>query len=355
MAEGDQDKTEQPTAYRLEEARKKGEVPRSQDVTGALVLVVFASVLALTAADVAHAIARASQALFQVAAGAPAPGMALMRAVAALSTPVGHALAPLVLALLVVAVLGNVLQTGLMFTTHPLTPDPKRMNPANAIKRLFALRSLWELGKMAVKFSLLAVLCWMALRHAPALVEMVVRSAPGEVASLLLNGFIRVSVYVLMILAGVALVDLLFSRRDFMRKMRMSRRELKDEVKRRDGDPGIRSRRREKLRELLKKTQALSQVAQADLVLTNPTQVAVALRYRPGQTLGPVVVAKGAGLMAAHIRRLAGKHRVPVWPSMALARALYRECDIDQMVPEAQYGALAPLYRRLWAQRGAAA
>jgi len=355
MAEGDQDKTEQPTAFRLDEARRKGEVARSQDITGVLVLIVFASVLALTAGDIAGALANATRAMVQVAASAPAPGMALMHGIASICAPLGHALMPLVLALMVAAVLGNVLQTGLMFTTHPLTPDPKRLNPAQAFKRLFALRTLWELGKMGVKFLLLAALCWVMVRHAAELVETATRTAPGEAGSLLLRGFVRTSIYVLMILALVALADMLFSRRNFMRQMRMSRRELKDEVKRRDGDPGIKGRRREKLRELLKKSRALGQVSQADMVLTNPTHVAVALRYRPGKTLGPVVVAKGAGVMATHIRSLAARHKVPVWPSMTLARALYRECDIDQMVPEAQYAALAPLYRRLWAQRGAAA
>lgn len=355
MAEGDQDKTEQPTSYRLEEARKKGNVARSQDVAGIVVLIVFAGVVAITAGDVAHALAQASREMVQLAGSAPPPGASLLHALATFYAPLGDALMPLVLALLVAAVLGNAMQTGLMFTTQPLTPDPKRLNPAAAFKRLFALRSLWELGKMGVKFGLLAIVCWMALRNAPAIVDAATRTAPAEAGRLLLSGFVRVSIYVLLILAVVAAADLLFSRRDYMRKMRMSRRELKDEVKRRDGDPAIRSRRREKLRELLKKTQALGNVAQADMVLTNPTHVAVALRYRPGKTLGPVVVAKGAGLMAARIRKLASQHRVPVWPSMTLARALYRECDIDQMVPEAQYGALAPLYRRLWAQRGAAA
>ncbi|WNH48601.1 EscU/YscU/HrcU family type III secretion system export apparatus switch protein [Stenotrophomonas aracearum] len=355
MSDADQDKTEQPTSFRLEEARKRGEVARSQDITGVLVLIVFASVLTLTVGDITAALANATRAMVQVAASAPTPGMGLMRGIASICAPLGHALMPLVLALMVAAVLGNVLQTGLIFTTHPLTPDPKRLNPAQAFKRLFALRSLWELGKMGVKFLLLAVLCWLTVRHATQLVESAMRTSPGDAGSLLLHGFVRTSVYVLMILGLVALADLMFSRRNFMRQMRMSRRELKEEVKRRDGDPGIKGRRREKLRELLKKSRALGRVAEADMVLTNPTHVAVALRYRPGQTLGPVVIAKGAGMMAAHIRSLASRHSVPVWPSMTLARALYRECDIDQMVPESQYGTLAPLYRRLWAQRGAAA
>jgi len=352
MAEGDQDKSEQPTPYRLEEARKRGEVARSQDVAGIVVMGTFACVLALTAAPVAMRLADATRGMIRIAAAAPAPGPALFGRLGHLYAPVGQALAPLLLALLVAAVLGNVMQTGLMFTTHPLKPDFKRMNPANAFKRMFSLRSLWELGKLAVKFVLLGGVCALFLHKAGVLVEATTLVAPRASGALLLSGFGKASMYVLLVLALVALTDLLFSRREFTRKMRMSKRELKDEIKRRDGDPAIKSKRREQLRELLKKARSLGRVAEADMVLTNPTHVAVALRYRPGQTLGPVVVAKGAGLMAARIRTLAARHRVPAWPSRALARALYRECGIDQMVPEHCYKELAPLYRQLWARTG---
>ncbi|MET4726741.1 flagellar biosynthetic protein FlhB [Lysobacter enzymogenes] len=352
MSQGDQDKTEEPTAYRLEEARKRGEVAKSADAVGVLLMIVFAAVAAMSAAWVASSLAMAVRRTIELAGNAPALNGSFVRWIAQVWAPVWQALTPLALALVVAAVAANLLQTGPMFTTHPLKPDFKRMNPANAIKRIFSMRTLWELGKLTVKSALLAGLCALFVWKGRALAEAVAMSLPQRLGALLLAGFVKSSMYVLMILALVAAVDLLFTRREFMRKMRMSRRELRDEIKRRDGDPQVKSKQKQQLRDLLQKTRALSRVREADVVLTNPTHVAVALRYRPGQTLAPVVLAKGAGALSARIRVLAARHGVPVMRVPPLARALYSECAIDAMVPEARYAELAPIYKRLWAARG---
>jgi flagellar biosynthetic protein FlhB len=355
MAQADQDKTEQPTPYRLEEARRRGEVAKSTDAVGALVMVTFAAVGVLTAGDVARAIATATRQMIGMAGNAPVPGAGLAGWTLHQYAPVAHALTPMVLALIVAAVLGNLLQTGPIFTTHPLKPDFKRMHPAQVVKRIFSARSLWELGKLLLKTMLLVGIGVLFLRRASALAAASALTMPGRLGALLLSDFGRTSLYVLAALGFVALLDLLFVRREYLRKMRMSRRELKDEVKRRDGDPTVKSKQKQQIRELLKKTRALGRVREADMIVTNPTHVAVALRYRPGETLAPVVVAKGAGLLARQIRQLGARHRIPLLPAPPLARTLYRECDIDGLVPQAHYTALAPLYQRVWAMRGGAA
>lgn len=352
MAQADQDKTEQPTPHRLEEARKRGEVAKSTDVIGALVMITFASVGILTLGNVARALATATRQMIGMAGNAPDPGAGLAGWTLHLYAPVAQALTPLVLALVVAAVLGNLLQTGPVFTTHPLKPDFKRMHPGQALKRIFSFRSLWELGKLLLKLGLLLAIGVMFLWRARALAEASALTLPQQLGALLLSDFGRTSMYVLMALGFVAFLDLLFVRRDYLRKMRMSRRELKDEVKRRDGDPTVKSRQKQQIRELLKKTRALGRVQEADMVVTNPTHVAVALRYRPGETLAPVVLAKGAGLLGRRIRLLAHRHGVPLLPAPPLARALYRDCDIDGLVPQSHYGALAPLYQQVWAIRG---
>jgi len=351
MSQGDQDKTEQPTPHSLEEARKRGEVAKSADVAGSVVMIAFAATLALTAAGIAQAFADATRRMIELAGNAPSINAAFAGWIARLYAPATQALAPLLLALIVAAVLGNVLQTGPMFTTHPLKPDLKRMNPANTFRRIFSLRTVWELGKLAGKFALLAAVGAVFAWKARALVEAVALTLPQRLGELALSAFVTASLYVLMVLALVALTDLLFTRREFMRKMRMSRRELKEEMRRRDGDPAIKSKRRQQQRELVRKARAIARVGDSDVVLTNPTHVAVALRYRPGETMGPVVVAKGAGLIARRIRSVAARHGVPMLRLPPLARALYRECDIDAVVPEERYAELAPIYRSLWAAR----
>lgn len=355
MSQPDQDKTEQPTPFRLQEARKRGEVAKSMDVTGSVVMIVFAAVLALTGAGVASALASSTRRMIAVAGNTPALSGEFSNWVVQVYAPVGHALMPLALGLIIAAVLGNVLQTGPLFTTYPFKPDFKRMNPAQTVKRIFSIRTLWELGKLMVKCLLLAGVCAVFVWKGRALAESVAMSLPGRLGELTLDAFIAASVYVLLVLALASVVDLMFSRREFMRKMRMSRRELRDEIKRKDGDPAVKSKQKQQIRELLKKTKGLGRVQDADVVLTNPTHVAVALQYKPGKMLAPVVLAMGAGLLSRRIRLLAARHHVPTMRVPPLARALYRDCEIDGPVPEQHYAELGPIYRALWSGEGAIA
>jgi flagellar biosynthetic protein FlhB len=351
MSNEDQDKSEQPTPYRLEEARKRGEVAKSADLNGTAVMVVFATTMVLTAAWIMRSLADATRATLQLAGGKPTPGPALAAWMGETWFPLLQALTPLALGLIVVAVVANVLQTGPVFSFHPVKPDFKRLNPAQVVKRLFSMRTLWELGKMLVKLALVAILGYVVFGAMAGGVETAAGASPLKLPALALSAFSRTSVYVLGLLAGVALLDLLMVRRDHLRKMRMSRRELRDEGKRRDGDPEVKARQKRQIRELLRKTRAINRAGEADVILTNPTHYAVALQYRPATMRAPVVLAKGAGFLAARIRTVAARHAVPVLRSPALARALYREVEVDGAVPESLYARLAPVYRWLFAGR----
>lgn len=349
MSQGDQDKTEQPTPHHLEEARKRGEVAKSPDVTGVVVMIAFASIVVLSGTSFAQALARATSGGIELAGVTRGLDRAFVGDWSRVYAPVWQALLPLVLGLLVAGLAGNLLQTGPMVTTQPLKPDFKRMHPMQALRRIFSFRTIWELGKLAIKSAFLVSVCVLFAWKARALVESVLATPPALIGKVLMAAFAKASLYVLLVLALVAVADMLFSRREYMRKMRMSRREVRDEIKRRDGDPTVKTKQKQLLRELLKKTRALGRVAEADVIITNPTHVAVALRYRPGETLAPVVIAKGAGMLSGQIRRRAFRHSVPIVRSPALARALYKECEIDQMIPQSRYQALVPIYRELWA------
>jgi flagellar biosynthetic protein FlhB len=349
MADADQDKTEQPTPYRLEQARERGEVAKSVDMVGALGLLVFAVVIMLTAAGIVGSVTAATRQIIAMAGMRPDVGAGFAGWLGQVYAGLLPQLMPLLLALIVVAVVANVAQTGPIFSTHPITPDFKRMNPAQAIKRVFSRRTLWELGKLVVKLALLAGLGWLGAQAAPSWVARIVGAQPVQLPGLLQDGFWTTSLYVILVLALVALADLMFVRRDHMRRMRMSRRELRDETKRRDGDPEVKSKQKRQIRELLKKVRALPRVADADVVLTNPTHFAVAVQYRPRTMRAPIVLAKGRGFLASRVRALAERNGVPIVRSPVLARALHRQCDIDVPVPESLYGQLAPIYRELYA------
>jgi flagellar biosynthetic protein FlhB len=348
MAQEDQDKTEQPTQYRLDEAHKRGEVAKSAEMVGAVLMLAFAATVVVTGAGIGNAFVDATTASLNLAGARPLISGGLLSWMGATYAPVLQALTPLLLALIVIAVAGNVLQTGPVFSTHPITPDFKRLNPAQVFKKLFALRTLWELFKLGLKMALLSLVAWLVVVQALPLVAGAALGLPAKLPQMLLSTFWHASLYVLLVLVLIAILDWLFVRRDFTRKLRMSRRELRDEHKRRDGDPEIKSKQKKLIRDLLRKARAVPKVGEADFVLTNPTHYAVAMQYRPATMRAPIVLAKGAGFLAARIRDVAGRNGVPLVRSPELARALYRDVDVDAPVPEALYGQLAPIYRRMF-------
>jgi flagellar biosynthetic protein FlhB len=351
MSEADQDKTEEASSYRLEEARKRGEVAKSPDAVGLAVMATFAVVMGLTAAWALGAMAHATRATLSIAGGTPTPGPALFGWMQQTWAPVWRALTPLALALVAVAVIANVAQTGPVFSTQPITPDFKRLNPMQTVKRLFSMKTLWELGKLLIKIGLLAALAWFFWGDLHALVESVAATPPARLPALALRAFTKVSIYVLGILALLAFLDLLMTRREFLRKMRTSRRELKDEIKKRDGDPEVKGKQKQLIRELLKKARSVPKAAEADVILTNPTHYAVALKYSPGSMRAPVILTKGAGFLSQRIREVGSRHGVPIVRSPALTRALYREGEIDRPVPELLYAQIAPIYRWLMSRK----
>lgn len=352
MAESEQNKTEQPTPFRLQEARKRGQVPRSAEFGGTLILLAFSVTLVVTAGRLAGACAEALRDCLRLAGSAPMAGGALARWIAGAFAPVGQALVPLVLAVVVVALAGNVLQTGFVFSTHPLKPDVTRMNPAQALKRLFGLRTLWDLARLGIKVGALALLAWYAMGKLTAVVGAIALASPAQLPRLTLAVFGKVAAWLLAVMVLLAVVDVLFSRKEYLRKLRMSRRDVKDETKHHEGDPAIRAKRRRLAAELLKRTRAVGRVAEADVLMTNPTHLAVALRYRPRSMRAPVVLAKGSDRVAARMRRLAERHGVPMLRSPELARALFRECGVDEPVPAELFGQLAPVYRWLMSRPG---
>lgn len=352
MASEEQDKTEEPTPFKLEEARRKGEVPKSPDLGGVLVMGAFAVSIVVMGTALATTVARATQSTFQLAGAGPVLDAQLARWMGEAVQPVLQALLPAVFAMVVIGVAGAVLQTGFVFATEPLKPDFNRMNPSNALKRLFSIRTLWDLGKLSVKLAGLGVLLALFLFQAQRWSASFAGIESRQVPELLGEVFLWASLATLLLMLLLALMDLVFARWEYTRKLRMSRRELKDEHKRREGDPEVRAKQKRSMRELMQKLAAVARVKEADIVITNPTHYAVALRYRPNRMRAPEVVAKGRGFLSARIRAAAGKHRIRIERHPALARALYAEVGLRGAVPEALYAELAPIYRRLMQEPG---
>lgn len=349
MAEQDLDRNTAATPYKLQKAKERGEVAKSADVVSAVVFGVAVVYLTWQGWDAMRDQFRFDQALLIRASQANAAS--LWPLVAASIVETFSWLAPFFASIMLAAIVANVAQTGPVLSLDPVTADFDRLNPINGFKKVFSMRTLFDLARACTKLVLLLGVSYLALRAlAPQFYNLSNLSALGQLKTLL-DDVSSLGLKMLMILGVIALVDLIFTQREFAKKMRMSKRELTDETKNRDGDPRVRARMRELRRELRKRSQSLSQTKNADVLLTNPTHVAVALRYEHGKMVSPQVLAKGSGFLAAAMRQIAARHGIPVVQSPLLARRLYKELDVQHHVPEHMFAEVARIIVWVFAMR----
>lgn len=353
MTERDSDLSEDATPYKLEQARKEGSVSKSSDfIAMAMMAALVVSVYA-TGRDGLRELLRMQQqilahgSLHSMGVDATAAWMGQL-AVGMLSV-----LGPFLLTLAVTAVLVNLFQTGPVFSFHPLKPDLSRLNPMNGIKRVFSMRTVFDTGKSLIKLAVLGSLLYMLIKDAiPGLIGLSAAQPKGYVAILLsLAGAMLVKMVLVLLVIGI--LDLMFSRWEYARKMRMSKRDIKDESKNREGDPRIRARISELRKEMLKRSKSMANVPKADVLITNPTRIAIALTYEHGKSAAPRVVAKGAGDLARKMRETAQRHQIPIVQNRPLARALFREVDYEGYVPEKWYPQVAKIMVWVYSMREA--
>ncbi len=351
MAEQDLDRTQEATEYKLKKAKEKGQVSKSADLVSAVVFTVAVVFLTWQGWQAVRGQFRFDQALLTQVSMLDASGGLHWPMLSQAIRETMSACAPFFGAIMLAAIVANVMQTGPVLALDPVMMDFNRINPVNGLKRLFSMRTLFDAFRACVKLALLAWVAYAALKSlAPQFYGLSNLSPVGYVRTLL-DDMSSLGLKMALILGLIALLDVLFSRREFAKKMRMSHREMKDEVKHRDGDPRIRARLRELRREMLKRSLAVRQTRQADVVVTNPTHIAVALRYEHGRMESPQLVAKGAGQLAAVMRDIAARHRIPVVRSPALARRLYREMEVEQHVPPWLFADVARIVVWVFAMR----
>jgi flagellar biosynthetic protein FlhB len=347
VAEQEQNRSEPPTPYKLEDARKRGSVAKSLELNSLLTLFaafVLVYIWGLRMINDQLSLDAAILAQAHLLNFDPPHLFAWLTHVFA-ETLVD--LAPLLLVVVVMAVLGTLVQTGPVFTWFPVKPQFDRLNPVAGFKRVFSLRLLFELGKTVVKLVLIGwllyVLFWQLLPVLLALLD-IHPAAYVRQGLTLASGMV---LKMLVVLALVALLDVLYTRRSYFNQLKMSRRELKEEIKNREGDPRIRARVRQLQRELVKRSRAIRRLPDADVLITNPTHLAVALLYRRETMAAPQVLAKGAGELAEHMKVLARRHRIPMLENRALARRLFHAVELEQTIPEALFPQVARIL--VWA------
>jgi flagellar biosynthetic protein FlhB len=338
--ESDLERTEPPSGRRLEKAREEGQVPQSRELMAFLVLAssvagfwALGGWLTRRAGDIlVHGLSFGRDAAFDTTA--------MGHSFAALSWEGLLLMAPLFLLAIAAAIATPFTLGGWLFTTRPMVPNLAKLNPLTGIKRLFSWNSVGELVKAVLKALLIGGIIYWVVRHQQdrlfALISQPLTEAIGAFGQMLL--FTATA-----LVAGLGLIaaaDVPFQLWRYYHGLRMTKEELRQEAKEMEGDPQMKARIRSQQREMARK-RMMAEVPKADVVVTNPTHFAVALKYDSGSMGAPQVVAKGMNLVARKIRELAEEHQVPVLEAPPLARALYRHAEIGDQVPPTLYTAVA--------------
>ena len=338
--ESDLEKTEQPSPRRIEQAREEGQVPQSRELSTFFVLIAGVAGLWLTGGWFSSRVLDMMRRGFSFERDMAFDPALMLAGLGELFTHTMLSLAPLFSILMLAAIAAPIMLGGFVFSSKVLALKFDRMDPLKGLGRMFSVHGLAELLKSVLKALVIGTLGVLAVlrerERVYTLMSQSLQSAFPEFIEILLFA----TLLIVLGLALVALVDVPFQLWQYRRKLRMSRDEVKREFKEQEGDPHVKARVRSIQREMARR-RMMAEIPGADVVVTNPTHYAVALKYDAGKMGAPVVVAKGRGEIALKIRALASEHRVPMLEAPPLARALHAHCELGEAVPAALYTAVA--------------
>lgn len=348
---GFEERTEPATPKRRQEARSEGRVAKSRELattavllTGLVSLCIFApAIYQSMTIMLQHWLSQVGQHHLQPAE--------VQQIFLQLSLTGASIMAPVMLTLTLAAIVANYLQVGKLFSWKAITPDFVRLNPLSGFKRLFSSHSLLELLKSLAKLILIGSIVYMTLKGEFLNLFPLLDQEVYQILCFMMRAAKAVFWRVILALFGLAVLDYAYQRYQYEKSLRMTKQEVKDEFRRTEGDPKVKARLRSLMRQLATKRMML-QVPQADVVVTNPTHYAVALKYDSNTMVAPQVVAKGKGYIALKIVALAEAAGVPKVANPDLAQALYRLVEIGEYIPVALYRAVAEILAHIYRQRG---
>ncbi|USI72006.1 EscU/YscU/HrcU family type III secretion system export apparatus switch protein [Sphingomonas morindae] len=336
------EKTESPTQRRLDQAYRRGEGPVSGEVRHAALFAALLLMMGWIGARACRAFGAAATRIWSGAADYPLDEQGLRALAAGLAAGLGRGLLPLGALVLAMPVVAGLVQGRPGLHWNRLAPRWSRLSPASGLKRVFGPAALIEFAKTLAKFALIAgAALWVAWPRAIGFGDLI-GSGPGRIVAALVTLVRAMVKTVLLVTLALAAADLLYQRRAFLRRMRMTLREVRDEFKNNEGDPKIKARIRA-IAQSRSRQRIRAAVPRAAVIVTNPTHYAVALDYRHGETPAPLVLAKGVDAVALRIRAIATEAKVPIVESPALARALYASAEVDRPIPAEHYAAVAEI------------
>lgn len=347
----DGERTEQATPRRREEARRRGQVAVSHELLSAISFI--SGIMIIT--SLIPTFYRQCMLLFRNYIGNMYIGEITIDRTRKIMIDMGYQvfilLIPILGIIFVVILLVGFVQTGFLFSSEAITPRLSRINPLMGIRRIFSKRSLVDILKAIIKIIILGYLGYTFTRGISMTAFSLWKSSLSVSLDFIVNNIVKFSQQAGIVLLAIGVLDYMFQRREFEASIRMTREELKEELKETEGDPLIRSRIRQRQREMATR-RMMQEVKRADVVITNPTEYAVALKYDVKKMNAPIVVAKGARLMAERIKNEARRWNIPIVVNPPLAQMLYKLVDIGKEIPPRLYQAVAEVLAYVYRRRG---
>lgn len=336
-----EERTESATPRRREEVRRRGQLARSADVNAAVALLAGVVFLRNWGQNLVVWSVDLFRGTFTALEQPDITAETAVQALLGFSLLVAAVLGPIFAVMMVAGIVANVAQVGFLFTMKPLMPDFSRINPLQGFKRLFSMRSMVELVKSIAKLAIVGYVVWRVI-EGNLLTIMALPQVPWETAIDFSSTLVfEVATWAAAVLLALALLDYGYQRLSFERQIRMSRQEVREEMKQTEGNPVIRQRVRQ-LQRAVAQRRMMQAVPTADVVITNPTHLAIAIQYQ-SRMRAPKVLAKGEGFVAEQIKRVAREHDVPTMENKPLAQALFKACDVGDEIPSEMYAAVAEL------------
>jgi flagellar biosynthetic protein FlhB len=341
-SEAGQERTESATPKRREKAREEGQVVKSREVVSTSLF--LGNLLFFTVAGVSlyHKMVQLTREMLGTLADTNVSPDSVYLLFRDLIRQLAFMLVPLFLLLMVLALAANLLQSGVLFSSKVLEPKMSRLNPLSGMKRIFSLHAVNELFKSLVKIGIVGYIAYAAIAADMAQVFPLSQQTITDILGFFGHSALRIGLHTSYALVVMAILDYGFQRWQHEKRLRMTLQEVKEERKESEGNPQIKARVRSIMREMARK-RMMEEVPRADVIVTNPTHLAVALRYRREEMHAPKVIAKGAGFIAERIRAIAQEHRIPVLENQAVARSLYQTVEIGDTIPETLYRAVAEI------------
>ena len=338
--EDDSQKTEDPSDRKLARAKQKGQTSASQEVKSWVVLLAGATAVVFLAPYMAGQVRTLGSAFIEKSHMLAVDPMAVQAIMAKVMLDSAIALSPFLLLVMVFAVVGNLIQSGLIFAPDKVKPDLSKMSPIKGFGRMFSTRALVEFLKGVLKLIIVGAVAVGLTVPLLGDIELLPGASMGDIMGRMQDIVVVISLATVAVMTVIAALDFAYQKFEFLKQMRMTKQEVKDEHKQSEGDPLVKGKIRA-LRQRRAQERMMANVPKSDVVITNPTHYAVALEYKSEEMSAPRLVAKGIDTLAFRIREVAEEHDIPIVENPPLARALHASVELDQEIPQEHFVAVA--------------